>query len=275
MSARNVCFTINHYTIDDILSLCDIDWRYIIVGWEIGDSGTPHMQGYGELNKLTRYSSLKKLMPRAHIESRKGTQEQAIKYCMKEAFTEHGKRRKQGARTDLDIVRQAALDGGMRAVTGWANLQGIRVAEKFLTHNEEARNWAPDVYWLWGPTGVGKSRIARALCEGDEDVYTKNTDTKWWDGYDRHKYVIIDDFRPSWWSITYMLGLLDRYEFRIETKGGHRQFVPKVIIVTSSLPPERCYVGTGECVKQLLRRVSVVSEVGGVILGPPDDAEKQ
>jgi hypothetical protein len=270
MTARNVCFTINNYATEDILGVAEVGWSYVIVGWEVGESGTPHMQGYGELAKVTRWNTLKKLMPRAHMEGRRGTQKEALEYCKKEgSFTQHGTPRQQGARHDLDLVRTDALEGGMRSVTSWANMQGIRVAEKFLAHNEEARDWECEVHWLWGKTGVGKSRIARELCSNKDDIYVKNTATKWWDGYDGHENVIIDDFRPSWWDLTYMLSLLDRYEFRVETKGGHRQFRPRTIVVTSALPPDRCYSGTGECVQQLLRRVSLVSEVGGVILDSP------
>lgn len=271
---RNVVFTINNYTLEDICLCADAPWSYLVVGWEKGEEGTPHMQGYGELIKQTRFTTVKKYLPRAHIEGRRGTQDEAIKYCKKDGFfTEHGSRRQQGARNDLCKMRAAALEEGMRGVTAWANFQGIRVAEKFLSFNEEARDWAPEVYWLWGPTGVGKSRIARKLASNEDDVYTKNTATKWWDGYDGHETVIIDDFRPSWWDLTYMLGLLDRYEFRVETKGGHRQMRAKTIIVTSCLPPVRCYIGTGEAVSQLLRRVTLVTEVGGVILEPPEVEE--
>ena len=75
-----------------------------------------------------------------------------------------------------------------------------------------------------------------------ESVYRKASDTKWWPGYDCHEEVIIDDFRDSWWPITYMLDLLDRYETKVETKGGYRQFVPKKIIITSCQDPNRCYL---------------------------------
>jgi len=88
-----------------------------------------------------------------------------------------------------------------------------------------------------------------------EDVYTKNTGTKWWDGYDGHEDVIIDDFRDSWWPLTYMLALLDRYEFLVENKGGHRQMRAKRIVVTSIFAPDTMYENTGECKIQLLRRV--------------------
>ena len=72
-----------------------------------------------------------------------------------------------------------------------------------------------------------------------------------------------------------MLSLLDRYEKRVEIKGGWRQFKPKKIVITSIFPPESMYKGTGEDQRQLLRRISLtteivpdVPEVTGVILNP-------
>lgn len=276
---RNLCFTINNYTVSDfdncekLRNLCD----FMVIGFEIGDSGTPHIQGYAELTKRTKFNTISKVISRAHIEARKGTQKQATDYCKKDGnWLTWGEPAKQGARGDLHRVKVLALDEGMRGVSAQVdNLQAIRVAEKFLTYNEPSRDWKPTVIWIWGPTGTGKSRVARNLC-GD-DVYTKNTGTKWWDGYDGHEYVIVDDFRDSWWSITYMLALLDRYEFQVEIKGGQRQMRAKQIIITSAFPPNRCYLGTGEAIDQLLRRIDIIEcavpevpEVGGVIVVPPD-----
>lgn len=270
---RNICFTINNYLLEDIEKLLDIKYTYIICGFETGKEGTPHIQGYIELKSQSRLTTIKKYMPRAHIEPRKGTQEQAINYCKKENnWIQDGNIKKQGKRNDLDEVRSDALENGMRCVTSKYNIQGIRVAEKFLTYNEEPRNWKPLVIWLYGPTGIGKSKLARELLDSD-DIYTKNIGSKWWDGYDKHENVIIDDFRPSWWDLTYMLGLIDRYEFKIEYKGGSRQFVPKTIIITSAFHPKECYIGTGEAIDQLIRRIDIidnivskVSEVEEVIL---------
>lgn len=273
---RNTCITINNYSVDDIVNLLNIGHIYVIVGFEYSSTGTPHMQVYLELLKRTRLETLKKRLPTAHFEHRMGSQDQAIEYCKKEGnYIEDGNRRDQGHRSDLDTCRKLALEGGMQAVTAHCNFQGIRVAEKFLSYNESPRNWKPLVVWLYGPTGTGKSKMAREILESD-DIYTKNSATKWWDGYDGHENVIIDDFRPSWWDITYMLGLLDRYEFQVEFKGGLRQFRARKIIVTSALPPRECYKGTGEAIDQLVRRVDIIEEfvpivpeVGGVILDPP------
>lgn len=281
MLLRNVCFTINNYSLEDVCTLAEsVDgdrWSYLVIGYEAGSAGVPHIQGYGELAARTRQSTVaKKYLPRAHLEARKGSARQAAEYCMKENnYLTFGELSRQGARGDLVAVREMAKESGMRAVAACCNFQEIRVAEKFLTYCEEARDWKPMVVWLWGPTGTGKSRIARSLT--GQDRYVKNTGTKWWDGYDGHSNVIMDDFRPSWWDLTYMLGLIDRYEFLVEFKGGNRQFRARTIVITSAFAPEECYTGTGECVRQLLRRIDVVDhvvpdvpEVGGVIMEPPD-----
>lgn len=279
---RNVCFTVNNYTVEDLCTLADAApaFAYLVVGYETGETGTPHLQGYGELLRQTRFSTVQKYLPRGWIAARKGTAEQAKAYCLKGGYyTCYGVQKRQGNRTDLCKVRTIAIEEGLRAVTGQFNFQAIRVAEKFLTYNEEPRDWKPTVAWLWGPTGTGKSRVAREIV-GTDDYFTKSDGTKWWDGYDGHEAVIIDDFRDSWWPLTYTLGLLDRYEFKVEYKGGYRQFKPRTIVVTSCAGPAQMYRGTGEAVEQLLRRVdviehfpaevSLVSEVRGVIIKPPD-----
>ena len=149
----------------------------------------------------------------------------------------------------------------MRHVTSFYNAQQIRVAEKFLTYNEEPRDWKCDVKVYWGGAGVGKSRRCRDE-EKDADIYTKNDGTMWWDGYDAHEVVIIDDFRPSWWKLTEMLSLLDRYEKKVQFKGGYRQFKPRRIYVTSNAHPKEWYAGCEwNAVEQLLRRIDVIEEI--------------
>lgn len=263
---RNVCFTINNYDVEDISRLADLvetNCKYMIIGFEVGESGTPHIQGYVEFARQISFNVIKKKwLPVGHFEARRGTSKQAADYCKKEGNWLHfGELSRPGKRTDLDGVRETAQTEGMRAVTRTANFQEIRVAEKYLTYNEEARKWKPTVIWIWGPTGTGKSSTATELCK-DGDTYRKNTATKWWDGYDGHENIIIDDFRPSWWDLTYMLGLLDRYEFQVEVKGGMRQIRARQIIITSAIAPEQCYLGTGEAVEQLLRRIDIIEYMG-------------
>lgn len=286
VQARRWCFTLNNYTEQELASIEEWEVDYLIYGKETGENGTDHLQGYVELGSPANLGTMKNKLTRAHWETAKGNADQNITYCSKDGIVfERGVRKKQGARRDIQEAKELALTGGMRAVTEAAvNFQAIRIAEKYLTYHEKPRDWEPHVVWIWGPTGTGKSRDARTLVDLN-NLYVKNTGSKWWDGYDGHHSVIIDDFRDSWWELTYMLGLLDRYGFKIECKGGMREFVARVIIVTSAQPPEACYARCGERIQQLTRRIKIISnysptlnpttvattQVGGVILTPPED----
>lgn len=50
---------------------------------EVGDSGTPHWQGYVSFPKVKTFIGLKKLFPLPHWENRKGSHSSAYKYCIK------------------------------------------------------------------------------------------------------------------------------------------------------------------------------------------------
>ena len=99
MSARvqYVCFTFNNYSDDDYLKtqlLAKEHCSYMTIGKEIGESGTPHLQGYMELNGRMRLSRVTKLFKTAtgkdvHTEKRIGTGKQAADYCQKEEHCDH------------------------------------------------------------------------------------------------------------------------------------------------------------------------------------------
>lgn len=258
---RRWCFTINNYNDDDIKLCQEIDYKYIIMGNEKGEQGTPHIQGYVVLNKPCRFKALHERLPRAHLEAAKGTHEECVEYCKKEGdFCEFGALR-QGERTDLDEARMMCQeDRPMREVTTVCSSPAIRVAEKYLSYNETPRDQAPDITWIWGPSGCGKSRWAREQAElqAAGDVYYKNDTTRWWDGYDGHRCAVIDDWRSDSWPVTYTLGLLDRYPFRVETKGGYRQFKANHIWITTINTPEQEWIRfhASEDSRQLLRRIT-------------------
>lgn len=289
---RNICITINNWTPEDYENLQSLDYKYMIIGKE-GKDATPHLQCYLQMNNKCRPSSIYKKIPKAHVEEAKSTPENNIEYCKKEGdFQEFGDQKQSGKRTDLDHMRQLALTDGMRAVTRTANYAQIKTVENFMSYNEEPRKWKPNIFWIYGPTGVGKSRLARHILQGttntadpdifvlhpvlstdDPDPYTKSDPSKWWNGYDAHPNVIIDDFRPSWWTFTYFLSLLDRYECRVEIKGNVRQFKAKNIVVTSLYSPEYYYGKRSKYItssspnepqephEQLLRRIDELIEL--------------
>ncbi len=253
--ARRFHFVVNNYTLDDIEQVSTLDAQYLVVGAEVGEEkGTPHLQCYAYFKCLKSFRTLSKLVPRAAWMIAKGTAKQNQKYCSKSGdWYERGTIPKQGQRKDLDAIRSLALSEGMGAITATANFQQIRVAEKFLMYNEEPRTEAPKVYWFYGSTGTGKSRTAHEMFP---EAYIKPPNTKWWEGYDGHEEVIIDDYRPGMFGIAEMLALTDRYEHRVEYKGGYRQLKARIIVFTAPRHPSKMMPWDGaDSYNQLERRL--------------------
>lgn len=278
MECRKYCFTINNYgeaEIEQVDSLVPNVCNYVVYGFETAPTtGTIHMQGYLEFLTKKRIKAASKILPTAHLTPAKGTAKQNFNYTGKGGDQyEFGTPMAQGTRNDLDEIRTMALEQGMRAVSRVANLQQIRIAEKFMQYNEPERDFKPYVEWYWGPTGTGKSLAART--KFGRDCYWKSSPTKWWSNYDGHKNLVIDDFRDSWWPLTELMSIIYYNPVELEYKGGTRQLLAQHIIITSCKRPEDCYRGTGEAIQQLLRRIDVIQEfahkVGGVIVDPPID----
>lgn len=290
--ARGWCFTVNNYTDEDVSMFENLreEWQvskilYMVVGKEVGDEGTAHLQGFVRWEGPHDLKWMKKhFHATAHLETARGTDEQNQKYCSKEdPWIEVGTVAKPGARNDLTAVKDAVREGkslGEMMDTVCTNYQSIRVAEVFLKYKEPMRKWSPTVTWLYGPTNSGKTTKAHEMC-GDVEPYVKYGHTgKWWDAYDAHEYVIIDDFRDSHMMMTELLALLDSFACRVENKGGSRQLLSKHIIVTSLFHPEELYKSAkGEPIQQLIRRIDSIvrlaepaqgwaAQRSGVILDP-------
>jgi hypothetical protein len=270
MSARNRnwCFVINNPTSEDYdcCILMGGKAKYMIIADEIGDKcGTPHIQGYCELkNGMSRKAFRKAIGNRADCRVRYGTAKEAADYCKKGGvFREFGKPKKQGERNDLKKVRELVEDGNnMReTIKCCSSFQQLKIAEKMFKLYEKPRNWECEVLWFYGPTGTGKSKEAFNIAGDDYWVCGKNL--KWWEGYDGHHTVIIDDFREDFCTFHELLRILDRYEYRIECKGGSRQLRAKRFIITCPWSPEQMYYSLkDEDVRQLLRRINEVRYFG-------------
>ena len=83
---RSLVFTLNNYTNDDVVRVRELSeqCKYGVFQREVGESGTPHLQGYLYVENAKTFSRWKSLLgDRAHIEKARGTPAQASKYCKK------------------------------------------------------------------------------------------------------------------------------------------------------------------------------------------------
>lgn len=261
---QNYAFTWNNYTDQVLEFLDDVPCEYLVYGKEIAPTtGTPHLQGFIKFKNDRSVDAVRKQFKGANINPCISSDLNNFNYCTKEDsdFYERGTRPAgQGKRSDLDMIRDLIkTEPKMRTVVNIAtSYQSVKMAEQILKYHEAPRNWECDVYWFWGATGTGKSRLAYEMCDPD-DTYVAMSTAKWFDGYDSHGNVIIDDMRKDFCKFHELLRLLDRYAYKVETKGGTRQFRARRIIITSCFHP-RVLFDTREDINQLIRRIKEIRE---------------
>jgi len=109
--AKRWVFTLNNYTEEELLALHHIDGHvdYLVFAKEVGENGTPHLQGYVCFPDQKRLNAVKEILGnRCHVEVSRGTPDQASKYCKKPTtlasdIYEYGTLPgPQGRRTDLN-----------------------------------------------------------------------------------------------------------------------------------------------------------------------------
>lgn len=262
--SRAYAFTLNNYTTENYNKIIDIlqDARYGIVGKEVAETGTPHLQGYIYFANQRSFDGVKRLLPHGtHIEKAKGNAEQNKNYCSKERdFEEFGdcpvsnqrkgqieKERWENARTFAKADELDKIDPQIY-VSKYSNLK------KIAEDNQKMPDDLEDVtgVWYYGPPGTGKSHTARANFPG---AYIKNQN-KWWDGYKNQEHVIIDDFDCA--SLGHHLKIwADRYAFSGEIKGGTKVIRPKTIVVTSNYHIDEINWANGQMRDAVKRRFKI------------------
>ena len=261
--SRGWCWTINNPGIFDDTDIEELkqSTMYGVFGREVGETGTPHFQGFCRFEHPVSLNRVKKLLRRAHLETQKGSCHQAADYCKKDGdFVEWGqlpeerKTAKERWRWIINMAEHGELDAIKDEYPGeylryYDKLRGLRRRESTIMG--ELQN-----EWWWGPTGTGKSKTAWELYP---DHYQKPLN-KWWDGYNDEDTVVIEEWAPKNEMTASNLKIWsDRYPFSAEVKGGTlRRIRPKRIIVTSNYRIEDCFEKP-EDLLPLKRRFKVVS----------------
>lgn len=264
--SRSFVFTINNYTIEDLKvfqsSVIKNQSSYYILGFEIGEKGTPHIQGYIHFYNAKTFIQLKKIITRGHIEITHGSIQENIAYCSKDNhYVEYGEHPQPGIRNDLKNIKEKVMNHtpiNDIIRDDIENLQQLKFMETMLRYQQPKERIKPKVMWYYGGTGVGKTKEAIEYANNiNEEYYISMKNLNWWDGYIGQKVVIIDDFRKDFCTFHELLRILDRYPYRVNIKGSSMWFEPEHIIITSCYKPDEVY-DTREDIGQLLRRVDIV-----------------
>lgn len=248
--SKRWCLTLNNFTPEEHQSLQQYfrsdKVLYAIIGQEVGESGTPHLQMFCCSKNNVRLAALKKINPRMHAEVAHGSTQQASDYCEKDGVFEKfgemppspAERAAMGSKKSEEIYKQV-LDLARKG-------QFVKIQDEFTSYWFRYRQTIlcaprdsgyriasmPFVtgIWIWGPAGTGKSRLARELFP---NAYQKRIN-KWWDGYNCETAVLIEDMDLTHTFISHDLKLwCDRYTFPAEIKGGAITARPHHVVITS------------------------------------------
>lgn len=290
--ARHWCFTWNNPPSGTM------DWsehktvRYAVYQKEEGENGTPHFQGYVEFTRPTRLGALKKILPQAHWEPRRGTREEARNYCMKEDSRKDGPweygqfETSQGKRNDLEEVQEKIKSGAtMKRIADEHFGSWCRYNKAFKTYKEMCVTDTPQFKLedfngptldlrkpciLNGGTGLGKTQFAKAhfknplLVSHIDDLQTLDED---------HDGIVFDDISFSHWPATAVIHLVDieerrsihnRYTNSSIPKGMRRIFTYNGPIEEWLIPP----TANEQQIQAINRRINVYNVTESLIKSP-------
>lgn len=258
------CFTINNPTDSDTPPLDDV--TYIIYSYEEGSKEeTPHWQGYVEYSSPRSLARMKKLMPRAHCEARRGTSLQASDYCKKDGAlileqgtispppnTKQNEARKRNWSLAMSLAKEGRFDEMDESILFPHYHAAKRIRQDYQLPPPDLEEVTG--FWFVGPPNTGKSYTARKLYPG---LYDKPCN-KWWDGYQGQETVLVDDFDLNHKVLGHHLKRwADCYSFPAEHKGTTIQIRPKRIIVTSNYTISELFCEDPQLCDAITRRFAV------------------
>ena len=277
---RKWIFTINNYNELEEKQLKELKYTYILYSREIGESGTPHIQGFLYNNQKLSRRQISKVLPRAYLEPAIGTIEDQKSYIIgpyekdgkyKPYNPDHiiiGEEPAQGKRKDLDAIKQEITEG--------KTVDNITEENPILYHQYgRTLNKLEDLYlrkqfrtemttcdWIYGATGTGKSH--EAFKDYDPEThYVYPNDNGWWDGYKQQETVIINEFRGGI-SYAELLELIDKWPKTVKRRNREPiPFTTKHIIITSSKEPHEVYnnLSQSDSLQQLYRRITIIKKI--------------
>ena len=277
---RRWSLTLNNPEDEVLKHLNEIDSRYVkyaIFAQEVGEKGTPHIQGFIHFKNAKTLTATKKFLgsDKWHLEVSQGTDWENREYCTKDdAWFEIGEPPMEHGPIDAweDILNM--IEGGFNNRQIVRKYPGIAIRcqaaiERYRTEFEwaECRAWRDvEVEYIGGPTGIGKSRDVLYNEDGsvDTDVYRCTNAKNPFDKYDGEGTIVFEEFR-SQWTCRDMLNWIDGHPLLLPARYADRMAkFTKVVILSNWRFAEQYHTvaeSSPETYKAWLRRVATVTEL--------------
>ncbi len=260
-AVRDWFFTINNPKEKHWDAVWNLDYKYLTFQAEVGEAGTPHLQGFVQMQERQRWTAMCKLVKKTYWEKRRGTPYEAAHYCQKpvpececkhcaglerfDNFYEDGMISCENQYKTHELARVIKAKGLSNAIERFpeAYLTMHSGMEKLATFYSPKRDFATTVTVCWGEPDAGKTRYAM---EGPSPyklaAFGGKNQTDFFGDYrpDQHQTLVVDDFYCNW-SYTTFLQVCDRYPTEVHTKGGFRQFLSHHVVFTSNRTPYEWY----------------------------------
>lgn len=216
-----------------------------------------HHQGYVQFKGPVTMANAKKRLglPGVHLEQARGSVDENKEYCAKEgALIEFGEASTQGQRTDIDGIKALIDKGANEVEIAEANFQLYAMyARSFARYKTLKTKTLTQkfrkitVILLEGYTGCGKSRFAIER----SGYVISGCDLQWFDHYESEHTITIDDYSNDV-KINRLLRILDGYQLRLPTKGGHTYANWRTVFITTNL--QELHQNASEAHRAALRR---------------------
>jgi hypothetical protein len=134
----------------------------------------------------------------------------------------------------------------------------LRAAEKWQLLKLDKQRKKPEVIWIYGPTGTGKTEFCRQWLNDDDAYFWDGS--SWWQEYEGESTIIVDEFRGTI-PFHQLLKLLDDLPYPVYYRGGSTFLQSKKFVFTSHQHPKDLYQ-TIEDKEQLMRRITTLHDSG-------------
>jgi len=285
---RHFCLTWNNYPENfyPILKgyVTEFKIQYLKFGLEVSKTGTPHLQMHVMYrNDKTKLQVIKNF-PGCHVMFCKNPVRSLLYVAKGDMDSDYFKSLRSPDKDPKYGNNAAVFDfgkppvfklkekqekGGVATAAKWEQIwdhakagrvESIPASERVRCYNtikriqieyrpppvalKEAHN-----YWVWGPAGCGKTTWFERKFKGN--YYRKSLTSKWWNGYDNHDVVLLNEVSQDaakYNMAHYLKEWGDLYPFQIEMKGTMFMIRPKTFYVMSNYSMEQVFENQADLV---------------------------